>query len=205
MASRYEKQAKKYIDPYRKKAVGDALELYKEEAKDTRKYYDNQIFEEGRAYEDQYRENAVQKAINERQVAESMANMGLSDSGLNRTQATAINLSYANNKANIDRAKRQAIDNIELQKTNDLSTIRKSWLAERNAINQSYDQQEAEYAQGMYKSSNSSAGGGRNKTSTPNPKHIKSAVMVVTASMKAVTKFTTSTMKTVRKRLTLQV
>lgn len=160
MASRYEKQAKKYIDPYRKKAVGDALELYQEEAKDTRKYYDTQIFEEGRAYEDEYRANAVQKAINERQVAESMANMGITDSGLNRTQQTAINLSYANNKANIDRAKRQAIDNIELQKTNDLSTIRKSWLAERNAINQSYDQAEADYANDLYGSAYKGSGGG---------------------------------------------
>lgn len=146
MASAYEKQAKKHLDPYRKKAVGDTLKLYQQEAKDTRKYYDNQIFEEGRAYEDQYRDNAVQKAINERQVAESMANLGLTDSGLNRTQQTAVALSAANNKAAIDRAKQQAIDNIELKKTSDLAAIRKGWLADKASINQTYDKYEQEYA-----------------------------------------------------------
>lgn len=156
----YEKRAKEYIDPYRKKAVADTRELYQQEAKATREYYDNQIFEEGRAYEDQYRENAVQKAINERQVDESMANMGLSDSGLNRTQATAINLSYSNNKAAIDRAKRQAIDSIELQKTADLSAIRKGWLAEKNTINQTYDQYETDYANDLYSSSGTSSSEG---------------------------------------------
>lgn len=141
-----EKQAKKYIDPYRKEAVGDALKLRQQQAQDTRKTYDNAIFETGRAYEDDYRENAVQKAINERQVAESMANMGLSDSGLNRTQATAVQLSYGNNKATIDRAKRQAQDSLELEKTGKLSTIRQNWLADKASINQTYDKYEADYA-----------------------------------------------------------
>lgn len=147
--TKYEKQAKKYIDPYRKKAVGDALKLRKQQAQDTRKIYDEQIFEAGRAYEDEYRENAVQKAINERQVAESMANMGLSDSGLNRTQATAVQLSYGNNKAAIDRAKRQAQDSLELEKTGKLSTIRQNWLADKASINQNYDTLQTEYAQNL--------------------------------------------------------
>ena len=141
-----EKQAKKYIDPYRKEAVGDALKLRQQQAQDTRKTYDNAIFETGRAYEDDYRENAVQKAINERQVAESMANMGLTDSGLNRTQATAVQLSYGNNKAAIDRAKRKAQDSLELEKTGKLSTIRQNWLADKASINQTYDKYEADYA-----------------------------------------------------------
>lgn len=144
--TKHEKQAKKYIDPYRKEAEGDTLKLYQQQAQDTRKTYDNAIFETGRAYEEDYRENAVQKAINERQVAESMANMGLTDSGLNRTQATAVQLSYGNNKAAIDRAKRKAQDSLELEKTGKLSTIRQNWLADKASINQTYDKYEADYA-----------------------------------------------------------
>jgi hypothetical protein len=147
--TKYEKQAKKYIDPYRKKAMEDALKLRQQKAQDTRKIYDEIIFEAGRAYEDQYRNNAVQKAINERQVAESMANMGLSDSGLNRTQATAVQLSYGNNKAAIDRAKRQAQDSLELKKTSDLATIKQGWLSNKATINQNYDKLQTKYAQNL--------------------------------------------------------
>ncbi len=43
-----------------------------------------------------YDENAVNQYINERRIAENMANLGLTDSGLNRTQQTAVNLSRGN-------------------------------------------------------------------------------------------------------------
>mgnify|MGYP003309202177 CR=1 FL=1 len=55
----------------RNRAIKDAEKLKKQQEKDLRNDYDTQIFETGRGYEDAYRENAVQKAINERQVAEA--------------------------------------------------------------------------------------------------------------------------------------
>lgn len=130
----------------RKRAIKDAEKLKKQQEKDLRNDYDTQIFETGRGYEDAYRENAVQKAINERQVAESMANMGLRDSGLNRTQQTAVQLGYANNNAAIDKAKRQAVDSLNLQKTRDLASLNQNWLAKKESINQTYDNMEKEYA-----------------------------------------------------------
>lgn len=45
--------------------------------------------------------NAIQQKINERQIAERMANMGATDSGLNRTQQTAINIQRSNADAAI--------------------------------------------------------------------------------------------------------
>ena len=50
------------------------------------------------SYDDLYQENAVQKIVNEREISENMANLGLTDSGLDRTQQTAVQLSYANTK-----------------------------------------------------------------------------------------------------------
>lgn len=98
-------------------------QLYDKQVKSTNKDYDTQIFEQGRAYEDQYRENAVQKEINKRQVSESMANLGLRDSGLNRTQQTAVQLSYGNNKANIDRQRQSGIDSLNYSRRQALDTI----------------------------------------------------------------------------------
>lgn len=47
-------------------------------------------------YQKNYDDNVVQAAINRRQIQESMANNGLTDSGLNRTQLTAVQLAKAN-------------------------------------------------------------------------------------------------------------
>lgn len=163
--TKYKKAAEELYNPQRKQAISDALALRQQQAQDTRKIYDNQIFEEGRAYEDQYRENAVQKAINERQVAESMANLGLTDSGLNRTQQTAVQLSYANNKAGIDRQRQAGIDRLNLSKAQDLSQIRQNWLSDKATINQTYDNAIADTASGLYKKaiSASKSGGENNK------------------------------------------
>lgn len=129
----------------RKRAIKDAETTYNQKVKDLKSDYDTQIFETERGYEDAYRENAVQKAINERQVAESMANMGLRDSGLNRTQQTAVQLGYANNNAVIDKSKRQAVDSFNLQKTRDLASLKQNFLTQKESINQSYDNMEKEY------------------------------------------------------------
>lgn len=54
----------------------------------------------------------VQKLINERKLKESMGNAGLTDSGLNRTQQTATQLSYANAVSKAQIAKQNAVDSI---------------------------------------------------------------------------------------------
>lgn len=74
-------------------------------------------------YESKYQKNAVQKLINEKQVAEKMSNLGLTDSGLNRTQQTAVQLSYANQKGKIDLARQSALDELALNLTSALTEI----------------------------------------------------------------------------------
>lgn len=48
------------------------------------------------SYQSSFDANAIQQKINERQTAERMANLGMTDSGLNRTQQTAINIQRSN-------------------------------------------------------------------------------------------------------------
>lgn len=66
-------------------------------------------------YQSAYDTNAIQQKINERQVAERMANLGLTDSGLNRTQQTAINIQRANADASLTQQKNAAINNLKEQ------------------------------------------------------------------------------------------
>ena len=63
-------------------------------------------------YKSAYDANAVQELVNRRQVQETMANMGLTDSGLNRTQQTAIALQRGNADASTRMQEQAALDKI---------------------------------------------------------------------------------------------
>lgn len=61
-----------------------------------RQQYEQQIANVPEQYKSLYSANAVQQEVNRRQLEERMANMGLTDSGLNRTQQTAVTLQRGN-------------------------------------------------------------------------------------------------------------
>lgn len=75
-------------------------------------------------YQYAYDKNAIQQLANERQLSERMSQLGMTDSGLNRTQQTAINLQ----RSNADQAVTQ-------QKNAQINALR-SALAEKLAQNQ---------------------------------------------------------------------
>lgn len=88
-------------------------------------------------YQTSFDANAIQQKINERQVAERMANMGMTNSGLNRTQQTAINIQ----RSNADAALRQQINgatNSLRQQIADLYASGESQKAE-NAAKERYN------------------------------------------------------------------
>ena len=60
------------------------------------KPYQAQIEQLPEAYQKQFDANAVQELVGRRKVEEAMANMGLTDSGLNRTQQTALSVQRGN-------------------------------------------------------------------------------------------------------------
>ena len=139
------KTGKQYYSKQKKSDLKVSNELYDNQAASTNRNYDTQVFEQGRAYEDQYRENAVQKEINKRQISESMANLGLTDSGLNRTQLTAAQLSYGNNKSAIDRQRQAGIDSLNDSRRQALDTIEQNRLAANAQIEQGYAEKALAY------------------------------------------------------------
>ena len=134
----YIKQAQKANAKAEKTAIKDVNDLYANQKAATETAYNEQIGLADKAYEDQYRANAVQKEINQRMVAEDMANMGLTDSGLNRTQQTAVQLSYANQNAAIDRKKLEQIDAFKREMTNQLATIEQNRLGAVATVKNDY-------------------------------------------------------------------
>lgn len=139
------------IDDYYKEALEATKEqqtadvnrvnaMSEQQKKSVNDIYNAKINETDSAYEDDYRENAVQKLINEREVAENMANLGLTDSGLNRTQQTAVQLSYANAKGKIDRQKQAAVDALAQSLAVELANIETTRLSSVADIERQYSQ-----------------------------------------------------------------
>lgn len=139
-----------------------ALEDLKKKQQDTiNKTHDNKISSEkdiyGKAiddakvaYESEYQKNAVQKLINEKQIAERNANLGLTDSGLNRTQQTAVQLGYANQKGNIDLAKQNALDTLSQNLATSLANIEQSRITSLADLDTSIQSQAQSNAMNRY-------------------------------------------------------
>lgn len=148
----YVKEAKKQTDPSRNRdinAIDSSSNAAINLANDT---YNKSIEDTTSAFEDEYQKNAVQKLINEKQIAERNANLGLTDSGLNRTQQTAVQLGYANQKGNIDIAKRKALDNLSSNLAAYVTEINNERESNKLSVNQYYDQQNNTIATTMYNS-----------------------------------------------------
>lgn len=95
--------------------VADINKIVDQSTKNATDKIQNDIEKLPQQYQSAYDTNAIQQKINERQVAERMANLGLTDSGLNRTQQTAINIQRANADAALTQQKNAAINNLKEQ------------------------------------------------------------------------------------------
>lgn len=120
-------------------------EIYDKQVEQVKNTFDAGVKDIATAYDDQQRAVAVQKLINERKVAESMANLGLTDSGLNRTQQTAVQLSAANAAYNLNRQKQSDLNKYQLERDNKISTIEQNRIASAADVDATYDGLEAEY------------------------------------------------------------
>lgn len=105
-------------------------EVYDSQTKVANDAYGRAVDDTESQYTDLYQKNAVQKLINEQQVAESMANIGLTDSGLNRTQQTAVQLSYANQKGKLDINRQKALEELSATLASDIATIEQKRIAD---------------------------------------------------------------------------
>lgn len=64
-------------------------------------------------YRDQYDTNAIAQLVNQKKLKENMANMGLTDSGLNRTQQTALTVQRGNADAATRRQQQAYVDQLQ--------------------------------------------------------------------------------------------
>lgn len=89
--------------------------VYDQQADIYRKQAESDIDTTSENYKGLYDRSALQQLVNERELKQRQASLGLTDSGLTKSQLTAIQVSRGNTDANIDRQKQAAIDSINQQ------------------------------------------------------------------------------------------
>lgn len=137
----YQNENNKITDEYIS-SVGKAYEL----SRDKQEAETNaEIAKIQQDYQSAYDANAVNAKLQERQIAENMANMGITNSGLNRTQQTAVRVAEMNSNAALQQ-QATAVKNSLIQQLdafNKESQIQQ--LNEENSIKYNANQQNLSY------------------------------------------------------------
>lgn len=137
------------------KAANEELDLINQD-------YETSVAEAKQGYEDAFRRNATQRAINERYLERKAAEMGLTDSGLNRTQQTANQLSYANQNAALDAGLLKDVNTlsaamkarkmeVERTRSNNLSAVDTNLESGKAKLWSDYDSSVRSSAEDLYK------------------------------------------------------
>lgn len=134
-----------------KKELADNETLHANQAKVIKENYGLEIDSKNQAYDEDLRTNEVQKYINMREVAENNANLGLTDSGLNRTQSTAVQLSASNNAAKIERDRTNMVNTLTAEMNAYLTENENSRISSAASIQKTYEDSARSSAVDMYK------------------------------------------------------
>lgn len=148
--SDYLNQVKKVAESSRKAAEAESDKAYDEEKKRVSDEYGAVIEKTEASYEDEFKKNDLQRILDERYLERRAAEMGLENSGMNRTGQTALAMSYANRKGELERTRREAVDALaeELRlKTEDIESEKKT--AARK-IESNYENLAQESAEKLY-------------------------------------------------------
>ena len=146
----YLKKAQERVAVNKEAEVNAANSAYDATKENTQNEYNKAINDTKVAYEGDYERNAVQRLINEKTVAEKNANLGLTDSGLNRTQQTAVQLNYANQKGDIDLARQSALNNLTLELTSAITKLETDRNSSILSINEKWNNYADNIAQTNY-------------------------------------------------------
>lgn len=113
--------------------------------------YDQKILQTKNDFESLYDLNEVQKVINKKQLAERMANIGVKDSGLNRTQDTAVQLAYSNAKGDIGLREQTAIASLKSQLAQYISAAQAKKSDNEIKLTKEFEEEAAKQARELYK------------------------------------------------------
>lgn len=130
---------KKKTDAQAAEKIAETNKIFDDQYAATEKIYQDQIDASDASYAKVYDRANVQRIVNERYAKEMAANMGLSNSGYNRTQQTQIMLSYNNAVLETDYQKAAAANTIRSQLASIKADIEAQKASSALSIQDSYD------------------------------------------------------------------
>lgn len=145
--------------------------------------YNQQIADVKTGYEDAFKKNETQRVLNERYLERKAAELGLTDSGMNRTQLTANELSFANQQGALTAAEQKDINTLAAAmraKISEIETTRDTDIANLKA---NYDANVRAQAVDMYNNQVKSYGSGGGNNSGYTDAERKSALANLTTFM----------------------
>ena len=98
------------------------------------------------SYYSAYADNAVQRAINERNIRTSMAQQGITDSGLNRTQLSAVELQKANADLAVGLQRQSFLNNVRSKLNENKFELTKQKNEQINSIDNALTEQKNQIA-----------------------------------------------------------
>lgn len=104
-----------------------------------------------RDYEDIVDATAIQKELDRRQIAETMANLGLTRSGLNASQQMAVELSAGNKTAAAQRQRQAAVDSLTRSLAEYKMEVENTRRESMNSIDEGVQSSIAQYRADRYK------------------------------------------------------
>jgi hypothetical protein len=165
MASSYEdylKQIRAANQPSLNAEIAASNAIYDSQIKTIQENYDQQIKDTTAEYETAYRQNEVQKLLNERAVARRNAELGLTDSGANLTGQLGVQLSYANQKGAIDLQKQRAVDTLAATMRAQITELAKTKNTNATSIRSSYESSAQKQASDLITQGNKNKAEARN-------------------------------------------
>lgn len=143
----FKNQNKEQLD----KDIADINAQYDASEKIVKDNYNAQIAEANDNYIDLHRKNETQRLLNQRYIERKAAEMGLTDSGFNRTQQTAAQLGYTTTQADYFMQQQKAVDTLALAMNSKLTELATGRNTDINNTYRAYDESATKYANELYK------------------------------------------------------
>ena len=124
---------------------------YESLSKEISEKYSSDIQALTEIYDDYIDKSYVQKLIDKKQVQETLANMGLTDSGIHRTEQTAVQLSHSNRVGKYTALKQQQIDSLAKEMRGKLTDAKIQAENEKTTIDNQFRKESESKATEFYK------------------------------------------------------
>lgn len=145
------KEYQKLYEPQQNKDIAASNAVYDAQKQQVTEEHNTKTKEAVEQYDKLYNENNVQHLVDERDIAENMASLGLSDSGFNKVHKAGAEAYYENMRGKIDKTHSETISKLSTALADAVKGIEHNKQIKADSIKNSYYNTALKEAQSIYK------------------------------------------------------